>query len=143
MFAAEYVISREHHRDGSVTVTERMTVQKTVQRTYPQNWPAYNAAQTHEKERFLDLLRDLCAGVTEPERQKNGRPRLPIQDAIFSACFKVYSTVSGRRFMSDLRDAQAKGYISKLPHFNSIFNYLESPALTPVLRDMSQKRACH
>ena len=38
--------------------------------------------------------------------------------------------------MSDLRDAQAKGYISKLPHFNSIFNYLESPELTPVLREM-------
>jgi hypothetical protein len=27
--------------------------------------------------------------------------------------------------MSDLRDAHAKGYISKAPHFNSIFNYLE------------------
>jgi transposase len=136
IFAAEYVVSREQNRDGSVTVTERMTVQHTVKRTYPQNWTAYNAAQTHEKERFLDLLRDLCGGVSEPERQKNGRPRLPIQDAIFSACFKVYSTVSGRRFMSDLRDAQAKGYITKLPHFNSIFNYLESPDLTPILREM-------
>ena len=36
--------------------------------------------------------------------------------------------------MSDLRDAQAKGFIAKLPHFNSIFNYLESPELTPILR---------
>jgi len=136
IFAAEYVISRESNSDGSVTVTERMTVQKTVQRTYPQNWTAYNAAQTHEKERFLDLLRDLCAGVIEEKRPRNGRPRLPIQDAIFAACFKVYSTVSGRRFMNDLRDAQAKGYISKLPHFNSIFNYLESPELTTILREM-------
>lgn len=136
IFAAEYVISRERNRDGSVTVTERMTVQRTVQRTYPQNWSAYNAAQTHEKERFLDLLRDLCGGVAESEPQKTGRPRLPIQDAIFSACFKVYSTVSGRRVMSDLRDAQAKGYIAKTPHFNSIFNALENPALTPILREM-------
>lgn len=79
IFAVEYAISRERNRDGSVTVTERMTVQKTVQRTYPQNWTAYNAAQTHEKERFLDLLRDLCGGVSEPaEPKKNGRPRLPI-----------------------------------------------------------------
>ena len=38
--------------------------------------------------------------------------------------------------MSDLRDAQAKGFISKTPHFNSIFNYLENPALTPILRDL-------
>jgi predicted nucleic acid-binding Zn finger protein len=83
IFAVEYVAFRERNRDGSVTVTERMTVQQTIKRTYPQNWTAYNAAQTHEKERFLDLLRDLCGGASEPERQKNGRPRLPIQDAIF------------------------------------------------------------
>lgn len=136
IFAVEYAVSRERNRDGSTTITETVTVQQTVKRTYPQNWTAYNEAQTHEKERFLDLLRDLCAGVTEIERPKNGRPRLPVQDAIFAACFKVYSTVSGRRFMSDLRDAQAKGFISKLPHFNSIFNYLENPELTPILRDM-------
>ncbi len=136
IFAVEFVVSRERNADGSTTVTQTRTIRETIQRTYPQNWTAYNAAQTHEKEKFLDLLRDLCAGVDEPVRPKNGRPPLPIQDAIFSACFKVYSTVSGRRFMSDLRDAHAKGFISKLPHFNSIFNYLESPELTPVLRAM-------
>jgi transposase len=38
--------------------------------------------------------------------------------------------------MSDLRDATAKGYLSRLPHFNSIFNYLENPDLTPILRAM-------
>ena len=101
---------------------------------------AYNAAQTHEKGWFLDLLRDLCDGVSEPERQKNGRPRLPIQDVIFAACFKVYSTVSCRRFMSDLREAQAKGYVTRTPHFNSIFNYLENPELTPILRAMITER---
>lgn len=137
IFAVEYAITRERNGDGSTTVTERLTIQKTVQRTYPQNWAAYNAAQTHEKERFLDLLRDLCSGVSESaEPKKNGRPRLPIQDALFAACFKVYSTVSVRRFMSDLRDAQAKGFISKVPHFNSICNYLENPALTSILRDL-------
>ena len=136
MFAAEYAISRERNSDGSETVTERMTVQRTVQRTYPQNWTAYNAAQTQEKAQFLDLLRDLCAGLTEAEKPKTGRPRIPVQDAVFSACYKIYSTVSGRRFMTDLREAQAKGYIAKTPHFNSIFNALENPALTPVLRDM-------
>ena len=100
----------------------------------PQDWRAYNAAQVNEKAKFLDLLRDLCGGIAEPERQKNGRPPLPISDALFAACFKIYSTVSGRRFMTDLRDAQAKGYIAKVPHYNSIFNYLENPALTPILR---------
>src|ERR1043166_148393 len=36
--------------------------------------------------------------------------------------------------MSDLRAAHERGYIEKTPHFNSIFNYLENPALTPILR---------
>jgi transposase len=136
IFAVGYAILRERNQDGTTTVIETVTTQQTVSRTYTQDWRAYNAAQTHEKQEFLNLLRDLCAGVTEPEPQKNGRPRLPIQDAIFAACFKVYSTVSARRFMTDLRDAEAKGYISKAPHFNSIFNYLESPDLTPILRAM-------
>ena len=114
IFAVEYVIQRECHSDGSTTVTETLTV-RTTRKTYPQDWRAYNAAQTSEKERFLDLRDDLCSGIAEPERQKNGRPPLPIHDALFAACYKIYSTVSGRRFMTDLRDAQAKGYLAKVP----------------------------
>lgn len=135
LFAVEYMLFREHNADGTTTITETVTVQKTVQRTYPQNWRAYNAAQTGEKQKFQELLRDLCSGVTEPP-QKSGRPRLRIQDVLFAAAFKVYSTVSARRFMTDLRDAQAKGFIEKAPHYNSIFNYLENPELTPILREL-------
>jgi transposase len=60
---------------------------------------------------------------------------------IFAATFKVYSTMSQRRFMSDLRDAQSKGYISKTPHFNSISNYLESEVLTPYLKMLIEESA--
>ena len=87
------------------------------------------------KQKFQELLRDLCSGIAEPP-QTSGRPRLRIQDVLFAAAFKVYSTVSGRRFMTDLREAQAKGYIEKAPHYNSIFNYLENPELTPILREL-------
>lgn len=104
-------------------------------KSYPQNWRAYNAAQTSEKEQFLCLLRNLCLGTPELP-QSNGRPRLPIADALFAICYKIYSTVSGRRFMSDLRDAQIKGYIEKTPHFNSIFNYLENPELSVILQEL-------
>jgi hypothetical protein len=65
----------------------------------------------------------VCRGIPEPEARKTGRPSLPLSDAIFSVAFKVYSTVSGRRFMSDLREAKMRGFISKTPHYNSIFNY--------------------
>lgn len=138
IFAVEYFLRREEHEDGSATVTETLTLTETVSRkTYKQNWPAYNAAQTSEKTEFQRLLHALCTGVESPQ-QSMGRPRIPLADAVFSVAFKVFSTVSGRRFISDLSDAHAKGYIQKVPHFNSIFNYLEMPELTPVLTDLIQ-----
>ena len=136
--AVRFVIQREFafNKDGE-QVAETLTVTQTVERkTYAQDWTSYNDAQTHEKERFLPLLDDLCSGIPEPEQAKTGRPRLPLRDAIFAACYKVYSTVSARRFMTDLREAQQSGYIAKTPHFNSILNYLENPALTPILKSL-------
>jgi transposase len=65
-----------------------------------------------------------------------GRPRLSLRDTAFACAFKVFSTVSGRRFACDLQDAKAKGFIVDAPHYNSIFRCLESPAMTPILRAM-------
>lgn len=128
-FAVEFAMKRETNEDGSTTVTTAIRV------TYPQNWPAYNAAQTREKEVFCHLLRDLCNAIPKPE-QLRGRPRLCISDALFSATFKVYSTVSGRRFMTDLREAQAKGLIAHAPCYNSIFNVIESEQVTPIIQSL-------
>ena len=136
IFAVEFAIQREHAEDGTETLTRTMTVTETIQRkpTYPQKWKQYNAAQTNEKDEFQILLRSLCDMVKEPIGPAGrGRPRIPMSDAIFAACFKVYSTVSGRRFMCDLDDAKDQGFIQKTPHFNSIFNALESEELTPLL----------
>jgi hypothetical protein len=123
------------HADGSVTVTETATIKATARKTYKQDWTNYNAAQTNEKDHFKQFLADLCAGIETPapKSSKGGRPALPLRDAIFSAVFKIYSTFSGRRFISDLREARDEGHIAKLPHFNSIFNYLENPQITPIL----------
>jgi transposase len=136
IFAVEFVIQREFNFDGTVTETKTVTIQETVRKTYPQDWANYNAAQVNEKDQFCRLLHDLCGCIPEPEQARTGRPRLSLPDAVFSACFKIYSGVSGRRFMSDLRAAQDKGYIEKTPHFNSIFNYLENPALEPILKSL-------
>jgi transposase len=137
IYAAKFVIRREQNADGSVTVTESLTIAAETQTTYPQAWAAYNEAQTNEKDKFQSLLLDLCNGIpVGPRVKKNGRPSIPLSDAIFSVTFKVYSTVSARRFMSDLRDAQSKGFIAKAPHYNSIFNYLENPELTPILKTL-------
>lgn len=48
--------------------------EETAKRTYPQNWPAYERAQQHEREHFVTLLRDLCSGIPQPP-QTRGRPR--------------------------------------------------------------------
>jgi transposase len=90
-------------------------------------------AQTQEKEQFQTLLFELCRGIGEPA-QIEGRYRIPLPDIIFAATFKVYSTISCRRFMTDLREAHTKGYLSQVPHYNSIFNYLGMELLTPHLK---------
>jgi transposase len=130
IIAVEITIRREHSSDGRTVITETV---KVTQKTYPQDWPAYNQAQTNEKDQFQCLLHSLVKGVGEPS-QKIGRPRLPFDEMLFAVTFKVFSTMSQRRFVSDMRDAHAKGYLSKVPHFNSISNYLESEVLTPYLK---------
>lgn len=134
IFAVRFVLQREENSDGSVTVTEQVVVTETVRKTYPQKWRQYNAAQTNEKDQFQTLLRSLCDMVKEPNVPAGrGRPRIPMSDSIFMAAFKVYSTISGRRFMCDLDDAREKGFVERTPHFNAVFTALENPELTPIL----------
>jgi transposase len=146
-WAVEITIAREttrtvettRHADGTTTTTARETVRttKTARVTYPQDWPAYNAAQTHEKDLFVTLLHALCRGIPDPPRQQGpGRPRLPLADRVFAAAYKVFVGFSGRRFMSDLRAAHADGYVSRPLHFNSVFNALDDPDLTPLLHKL-------
>lgn len=122
VFAVLFVMTAEQHADGTVTTT-------TERVTYSQNWSAYNEAQVNEKDTFMRLLADLCSGVPQPE-QTTGRPRLPLGEMIFAATFKVYSGFSSRRFQSDLRGAHEHGLISRVPHFNSVTNYMASEELT-------------
>ena len=101
------------------------------------NWTNYNAAQSEEKHRFVELLADLCRTVPQPPRPPGaGRPRLPLSDMVFASVYKVYCGFSSRRFTSDLRDAYANGLIDSRPHFNSVSNYLSSPELTDVLKEL-------
>ena len=120
--------------DGTTVVKETMKV------TYGQDWPAYNRAQVHEKDMVEVLLKALCASIVQPP-QGRGRPCLPMSDAVYGATMKVYTTMSGRRASSDIRACRAKGHITKAPHYNSIFNYLKKPELTPLLKSMIERSA--
>lgn len=133
-YAVEFYLRRETKPDGTVIET------RAARLTYSQPWSAYNKAQTTEKAQFCTLLKELVSEVPSP-KQKRGRPQLPLSDMIFAAAFKVYSTVSGRRFMSDLQTAANAGMIDKLPHYNSIFNVLDRESLTPILQELITRAA--
>jgi transposase len=145
LYAVEQVIERERvtttttDAAGKTTTTTTETV-KVTRKTYRQDWPNYNAAQTEEKRIFLYLLNQLCQGVGSPA-QHMGRPRYTLEDMVFAMCYKVFSTVSGRRFMGDLKDAHTKGYLEKLPSYNTVFRYFESEVLTPYLLMLIEESA--
>jgi transposase len=145
VFAVLFVLNLYENGDGFLSGSQAVALMpqtKAPRPTYKQDWPAYNKAQTTEKHRFQVLLRDLCRGVVEPPRTpKRGMQPLCMADAIFAAVFKVYSTVSGRRFSCDLADAHAKGYMDRLPHYNTVFHYLENPSLTPILKALIAESA--
>jgi len=115
--------------------------ERVKRKTYSQKWPEYNAAQVNEKRHFQSLLHDLCQTIVSPVQTGRGQRAIPRCDAIFSAVFKVYSTVSARRFMTDLATSHEDGFISKLPCYNSIFHALENPELTPILTNLITKSA--
>src|SRR3954466_144282 len=103
--------------------------------TYKQAWPQYNAAQINEKAKFLDLLHDLCRGIPEPAPgKKGGRPPVSMADRVFACCLKVYTTVSGRRASTDMRDARDKGHLGHAPHYSAVARFLEDPEMTPLLK---------
>ncbi len=133
IYAVEYTIKSETDTENHTT-----TVTKTVRVTYKQDWPMYNAAQANEKAHFQSLLHDLCQGIEEPD-QHMGRPRQSLQDILFSMVYKVYSTVSTRRFNGDLEEACTKGYLTSVPHFNTIVKYFDNASLTPLLRTLIEQ----
>jgi transposase len=137
VFAVEFVLRRETSTlpDGTTTVVET----KAVRVTYAQNWPAYNAAQTTEQDHFCRLLRDLVSQVPTPEQKGAGRRFIPMPDRLFAAAYKVYSGISARRFMSDLRQAAKDGHVDHVPCYNSIFNVIESEEVTPILHELIEQ----
>lgn len=121
--------------DGQPAITQTVTTEtvKVKRTTYKQEWKQYNEAQAYEKSEFLALLYGLTNSVEEPV-QTFGRPRLSFADTIFSVVYKVYSGASTRRFATDLRDAFQKGFLSRLPSYSTLFDYLKMPELTPYLQ---------
>jgi len=115
---------------------------KFPRKTYKQDWPAYEAAQTNEKAEFLQLLSDLCNMIQGPERKRGrGRPSASLADQVFAACYKVYSGFSGRRFTTDLRDAADKGHVSEAISYSGIARFLEDKESYQLLQSLVTQTA--
>ena len=116
------------------------TIGNPPRKTYPQDWPAYNAAQTSEKDTFKILLADLCSGIRQPEYDY-GRPRLPVADMVYTAVSKVYAGFSARRFDSDVREAHRQGFIDTPPSFNTVNRYIANPGLETIITGLVERSA--
>ena len=134
VYAVEHVIQRDEGVEDAPPEIEAVLVKDG------RAWSDYYKAQVNEGNDFVKLLRELCNTVEQPPHT-NGRPRLPISDMLFSVAYKVYSTMSTRRFMSDIRDAETKGLMACLPSTTTIFRRMEDPALTPLLKALIEQSA--
>lgn len=73
--------------------------------------------------------------VEEDVRDKSirGRKPLSLRDMSFVSALKVYTTFPLRGFMTDVRDARDKGYVSGVPHFSLVSIYMSKAEMTEVL----------
>lgn len=128
--------------EGSVN-EETGQVTEPKKKQSKQDWHAYNAAQTTERERVPQLLKSLCEGIDEPARApgKSGRKPIPRREAIYAAVMKVYSLCSGRRAESDIRDCVERDQLSRPWHYNTLFRVMEDPATTEILTRLIEESA--
>ena len=140
IYATSYALQRETHGWKETGEAQGDSEVNSEPKSY---WQVYNLAQVNEQEMFGMLLRDLCDTVPQPpkEGRGKGRPRLLLGDMILACALKVYSEKSGRRNMTNLRNAAKAGLMEKYPSFTTVFRYMEDPALTPVLKKLIERSA--
>ena len=129
LFSVQFTTEKILNQDGTTTITTTKRV------TIPQDWKAYDLATTQQKELYLKLLNDLCNTIDEPA-YVFGRPKMPLRDMVFSSALKVFTTFSLRRFTTDIKEAQAKGYVQKTPDYSTVAKYMEDAELTPILKGL-------
>ena len=63
---------------------------------------------------------------------------MPMRDMVFSSALKVFTTFSLRRFGTDSKEAQNKGYIQKSPNYSTVAYYMRDKEMTPILKEILQ-----
>ena len=107
------------------------------------NQPAYDLAQNEEYRLFGILLRDLCIGIPEPERDPHGagRPPTPLREQAYCAIQKAYVGFSCRRSQGFRTEAAAKGQLSAAPYWDVPSKFLCRDDVAPILHDVLARSA--
>lgn len=102
-------------------------------------WTLYNKSQTKEKPMFIEILREICNALPAKYKTRGKHKKaLHLNYIIFCVCMRAYCLKSGRRLIGELALCKKMRFINRIPHFNTIFNYLKSPELTFVLQELIQ-----
>ncbi len=131
ILAVKMVVRKNGHPKGETDI-------RVTKPTFHQDWTNYNKAQTNEKSLFMKLLSDLLGTIEEDKRDVSVRGRKPfsLKDMAFASALKVYTTYSLRRFMTDINEANDKGYVSQVPYFSVVSVYMNKPEMTQLLQKL-------
>lgn len=113
--------------------------QRTVRRTYSQDWPSYDAAQQAEHLLFDPLLVDLLGVLPEKARRgKRGRPAQSLRTQLFCGVRKVYSQESSRRARGLLLTTVATGHgtLATVPSYVTPSRVFNQPTTSVLLLDL-------
>lgn len=119
---------------SEVAMPDGSTVMATKKITIARDHRAQTAAKRKEKVRVQKLLGTLVQCIEPIPYKGNGRPALPIGAVIYGAAMKVYTNQSGRLATPDIEWCRELGLVERVPSFNSIYRYMESPTVTPILQ---------
>lgn len=111
------------------------------------DWVRYNEAECNERFQILNILLPELCNVTASLFVKEsiptrGRPKISLEDNLYCALAKVYSSRGSRHSASLMKDAESKNLIERTPHFNTASIFLKKEDVTEILRAMLQLSAC-
>jgi len=102
----------------------------------PIDWSNYNYTKQREKERFLDIAREILSQFEFKQEKTGGRPIKNPQDVLLSILLKVYNKKDSRTTISELAMLKDLGYVESTFSYVTLMNYMKNPTIKPLLEKM-------
>lgn len=130
-------------RPGEARILEKAV--PSPERSYSQDWPAYDSAQQDEHVLFDPLLWSLLETVPEPPKAvgARGRPPIPLRTQLLIAVKKVHFGESARRIRGLLQVVYGSGdgLLSKVPNYAVPSRFLNRPDSGDILLNLIRESA--